>query len=77
MGRDPTMVELVIRTRTKKLGDFVDERTKKALVSYFILFKLFIFFYLIATLWRDFHVATEILWRENHVVIFNLLFNLI
>lgn len=37
------MTELVTETRTKKSGEFVDERTKKALVSKF-LFIFFLFF---------------------------------
>ncbi|XP_058753251.1 uncharacterized protein LOC131626449 [Vicia villosa] len=34
LGRQPLMIELVKETRTKKSGDFVDERTRKALEDY-------------------------------------------
>ena len=52
------MIELVKKTRTKKTGDFVDERTLKAFVSYLIYVVVY-FFYLMTILCRDFHVATE------------------
>ncbi|XP_058746668.1 uncharacterized protein LOC131619607 [Vicia villosa] len=34
LGRQPLMIELVKETRTKKSGDLVDERTRKALEDY-------------------------------------------
>ncbi|XP_058784570.1 uncharacterized protein LOC131659387 [Vicia villosa] len=34
LGKQPLMIELVKETRTKKSGDFVDERTRKALEDY-------------------------------------------
>lgn len=42
MGRPPLIIELITRTRTKKSGGFVDERTKRAFVSnlIYVFFKL-------------------------------------
>ncbi|CAI8594334.1 unnamed protein product [Vicia faba] len=34
MGRPPLMIELITRTRTKKSGGFVDDRTQKAFDDY-------------------------------------------
>ena len=43
------MTEVVTKTRSKKSGGFVDERTAKAMVSYLI-YVVYIFFNLLATL---------------------------
>lgn len=54
-GRPPRINELFVKTRTKKSGDLVDDRSRRTIVScfYFIIF----FVKILSILWHDFHVA--------------------
>ena len=51
----PRINELFVKTRTKKSGDLVDDRSRRTIVScfYFIIF----FVKILSILWHDFHVA--------------------